>query len=313
MRWFRLYCATALTVCAAALVRHGRADEGVTFERDVMAVLSKAGCNLGACHGNQEGKGGLKLSLRGENPAADYGALLRQADQRRVNLLDPEASLILQKPTGQVVHQGGLRFNRESIEYRLLRDWIAAGAPGTASVAPQLERLEVTPAESVVTEPADSVQLVVTAYFADGQSRDITQLACYEPTNRNVTISHDGVVRREKLGQTTVLVRYLTKQLAARLAFLPARPGFTWRGPEATNYIDELGFAQLRQLEMNPSAVCDDTTFLRRAFLDCLGVLPTTDEARAFCADRSPDKRPRLIDSLLARPEFGDHWALKWS
>jgi Protein of unknown function (DUF1549)/Protein of unknown function (DUF1553) len=171
----------------------------------------------------------------------------------------------------------------------------------------------VTPAESVVIEPADSVQLVVTAHFADGQRREVTQLACYEPTNRNVTISHDGLVRREKLGQTTVLVRFLNKQLAVPLAFLPARPGFAWNGPESANYIDELGFAQLRQLEINPSPVCDDTTFLRRACLDCLGVLPTADEARAFRDDRSPDKRAYLIDGLLARPEFGDHWALKWS
>src|SRR5437762_5696396 len=141
-----------------------RAADAVSFERDIMAVLSKAGCNLGACHGNQEGKGGFKLSLRGENSAADYEALLRQADQRRVNLLDPEASLLLQKPTGQVVHQGGLRFNRESIEYRLLRDWIAAGAPAPAAGAAALVRLEVTPREPVLIDPVDSAQLRVVAH-----------------------------------------------------------------------------------------------------------------------------------------------------
>src|SRR5262245_39196511 len=312
MRWFRLYCATALTVCAAALVRHGRADEGVTFERDVMAVLSKAGCNLGACHGNLNGKGGFKLSLRGEDPAADHAALLRQADQRRVNLLDPEASLILQKPTGQVVHQGGLRFNRESIEYRLLRDWIQAGAPGPAA-APSLVRLEISPREAVLIEPVDSAQLKVVAHFADGQQHDVTELACYELTNRSVNVDHDGLVRREKLGQSTVLVRYLTKQLAVRLAFLPGQPGFVWSAPEPVNYVDRLTFAQLRKLRMNPSEICDDATFVRRSFLDATGVLPIAEEARDFAADPSPDKRGRLIDSLLTRPEFAEHWAMKWS
>src|SRR5439155_17367155 len=146
-------------IASALLVRflvqfaeHAVAEEPVDFQRDVMAVVSKAGCNLGACHGNLNGKGGFRLSLRGEDPAADYAALLRGADQRRVNLLEPEASLILQKPTGQVVHQGGLRFNRESIEYRLLREWIAAGGPGPDENSRALTKLEVTPREAVLIE-----------------------------------------------------------------------------------------------------------------------------------------------------------------
>ncbi len=313
MRWFRLVSATAAWLCAAGTAWQSDAGESATFERDVMAVFSKAGCNLGACHGNLNGKGGFKLSLRGEDPAADYAALLRQVDQRRINLLEPEASLILQKPTGQVVHQGGLRFNRESIEYGLLLDWIGSGAPAPAAAAPKLSRLEITPREAVLIEPAESVQLRVIAHFSDGQQRDVTQLACYEPTNRNVGIDHDGLVRREKLGEATVLVRFLSRQLPVRLAFLPARPGFTWSAPQPENYIDRLNFAQLRKLRMNPSPVCDDTTFLRRAYLDVIGLLPTAAEARAFLADSSPDKRSRLIDELLLRPEFAEHWALKWS
>jgi hypothetical protein len=313
MRWFRLVSPVVAIVCAAALASQARAGEAVAFERDVMAVLSKAGCNLGACHGNQNGKGGFKLSLRGEDPLADYAALLRQADQRRVNLLQPEASLILQKPTGQVVHQGGLRFNRESIEYGLLLEWISSGASGPAATTPALTRLEITPRESVLVEPVESAQLRVTAHFSDGEQRDVTALACYEPTNRNVAVDHDGLVRREKFGQATVLVRFLSRQLPVRLAFLPARPGFAWESPRPDTYVDWLNFAQLRKLLTNPSPVCDDTTFLRRAFLDCVGLVPTADEARQFLADTSPDKRARLIDDLLVRPEFAEHWALKWS
>src|SRR5437868_123351 len=195
MRWFRLHCAIAVAVCAAALAPRSRAGEAVVFERDVMAVFSKAGCNLGACHGNLNGKGGFKLSLRGQEPAADYEALLRQADQRRVNLLEPKASLILQKPTGQVVHQGGLRFNRESIEYRLLLDWIESGAAGPKAAAPVLTRLEITPRDAVLVEPVESAQLRVVAHFSDGGQQDVTPLACYEPTNRNVMVDHDGLVR----------------------------------------------------------------------------------------------------------------------
>jgi hypothetical protein len=310
--WFAKF-APAAVAWFALLVQPAAASETVRFQRDVMAILSKAGCNLGACHGNLNGKGGFKLSLRGEDPAADYAALLRQADQRRVNLLEPEASLILQKPTGQVVHQGGLRFNRDSIEYRLLRDWIAAGAPGPEANEPQLVRLELTPREAVIVEPHDSKQLRVTACFSDGERRDVTELACYEATNRSVSVEHDGLVRREKLGQTTVLVRFLTQQLPARLAFLPARSGFAFHAPLSVNYIDKLVFAQLRTLQTSPSLVCNDTTFLRRAYLDAIGVLPTADEAREFSAEPSPDKRARLIDSLLTRPEFAEHWALKWS
>jgi len=301
-------CCLALLALAS-----GSASAAPSFDRDVMAVLSKAGCNLGACHGNASGKGGFKLSLRGDDPEADYQALLRQADQRRVNLLDPEASLILQKPTAQVVHQGGLRFRRGSREYALLRDWIVAGARGPSKQGSQLVRLQVRPAKSIVMAPFESVQLQVVAHFAGGESREVTTLACYEATNRGVSISAGGLVQREKLGQSTVIVRFLDKQVAVPLAFLPERPNFVTNSPAPVNYIDELAFAQLRELRMNPSPTCDDATFIRRATLDGIGLLPTAAEARAFAADLATDKRARLIDQLLARPEFAEHWALKWS
>src|SRR5262245_24762754 len=148
------------------------AGEPVAFKTDVMAVLSKAGCNLGACHANTNGKGGFKLSLRGEDPAADYAALVRQVDQRRVNLLDPEASLILQKPTGRVAHQGVVRFHADWQQYRILIDWITAGAAAPDSEGPQAVRLEVTPTAAVVVEPVQQVQLQAIAHFSDGSQRD---------------------------------------------------------------------------------------------------------------------------------------------
>ncbi|HUE70156.1 MAG TPA: DUF1549 domain-containing protein [Pirellulaceae bacterium] len=285
----------------------------VTFDRDVMGVLSKAGCNLGACHGNANGKGGFKLSLRGEDPAWDHAALTRDAAQRRVNVFEPEASLILAKPGGKLAHEGGVRFKGDSLEYGILRDWIAAGAKGPDSSLPALVGIEVTPREAIVADPQQEVLLRVTARFADGSERDVTPLAVYELTNAVAAVDAGGRVQREQYGQTTIIVRYLTAQVPVRLAFLPARPDFVWKSPQPANYIDEHVFARLKQLQINPAEVCDDATFVRRAFLDALGILPTADEARSFVADPSADKRARLIDELLRRPEFAEHWALKWS
>jgi len=290
-----------------------RATEPVAFTTDVMAVLSKAGCNLGACHANTNGKGGFKLSLRGEDPAADYEALVRQVEQRRVNLLDPAASLILQKPTGLIVHQGGLRFSRDSQEYRILRDWIEAGAPPPDACTPQVVKLDVSPPSAVLVEPAEQIQLQVTAHFSDGTRRDVTRLACYELTSRLATVDAGGLVGREQHGELTVIVRFLNQQVAVPIAFLPARPGFAWHEPAAVNYIDELVHAKLRMLNINPSPLVEDRVFVRRAYLDAIGLLPTAEEAREFIADPSPSKRERLIDQLLARPEFAEHWALKWA
>lgn len=304
--------AAVLAVCAAPL----RADEtlrGVSFGNDVMAVLSKAGCNLGVCHGNQNGKGGFKLSLRGQDPAADLLALTRDQLGRRADPLSPDRSLLLLKPTAQIAHQGGRRFAVGSPEYEIIRRWIASGMPADPPDAPKLERLEVVPVEQVLVEPAGSVQLRVVAALSDGSRRDVTSLAVYEPAAPIVAVDHDGLVRRLATGETTVLVRYLQFQMPVRLAFVPARPDFAWSEPPEANYIDRHVFAKLRLLRMNPSDLASDSVFLRRAYLDALGILSTADEARDFLADGRPDKRARLIDQLLQRPEFADWWALKWA
>ena len=300
-------------IVAGAVVATARGDEAVAFDRDVMAVLSKAGCNLGACHGNANGKGGFKLSLRGEDPTWDHAALTRESAQRRVNRFEPEGSLILAKPSGKLAHEGGVRFQRDSLEHAILRDWIAAGAKGPDLSRPRLEGIEVMPAETILVDPQDSVQLQVTARFADGASRDVTRLAVYELTNAVASASASGLVQREQTGQTTIIVRFLTAQQPVRLAFLPARTNFVFAAPPPANYIDEHIFARLKELQINPSSVCDDATFVRRAFLDAMGILPTGEEALAFVADSSADKRSRLIDDLLRRPEFAQHWALKFS
>jgi hypothetical protein len=165
----------------------------------------------------------------------------------------------------------------------------------------------------VIAEPEDSVQLRVVARYANGESADVTELACYEPSNLNVAASREGLVTRGKFGDVTVIVRFLHLQTPVRLAFIPARPEFVWSDPPATNFVDEHIFARLQALQINPSPLADDATFLRRVYLDCLGILPTAEEARAFVDDPASDKRTRVIDAVLQRPEFADFWALKYS
>jgi hypothetical protein len=287
--------------------------EEAHFRTDVMAVLSKAGCNQGTCHGNQNGKGGFKLSLRGENPDADWLALSHDGLGRRTNPQQVAESLVLLKATATIPHEGGRRFPVGSPEYGMLARWIAAGLPADAPGSAAVQRLEVTPTELVVLDPADRVQLQVRATFTDGQVRDVTRWVVYEPSNALAIVTASGEVQRQQLGETAILVRYLDRQTVARLAFVPARPDFAWPGVPEANFIDHHIFAKLRSLRMVPSALCSDSVFLRRSYLDTLGILPTAEEARAFLNSSRPDKRARLIDELLQRPEFADFWALKWS
>lgn len=302
-------------ICLIAALSGSSSDRAgeISFRNDVMAVLSKAGCNAGACHGNANGKAGFKLSLRGEDSEWDFNALTRDQLGRRVNSTDPDQSLILLKPTAEISHEGGKRFAKDSWEFRTLREWIGAGAAPDKAGTPRIERIEVTPSDSILTEPAESIQLQVKATFSDGIVRDVTKFAVYEAANSLAKISADGLVQRQGFGEVTVLVRYLQRQVPARIAFVPSRPDFMWHPVAANNYIDEQVFAKLRKLRMNPSALCGDEVFIRRVYLDLLGILPSSEEAKAFVRHVSPDKRARLIDELLQRKEFADFWALKWS
>ena len=289
------------------------AEQPVSFRNDVMAVLSKAGCNQGVCHGNLNGKNGFKLSLRGDDREFDLTSLTRDMLGRRVDALRPSESLILLKATGTIPHEGGKRFGVDSPEHAILLNWVRKGAPGDSQNLPKLVGLEVTPAEQVLIASQDRVKLRVTARFSDGSSRDVSRLAVYEPASDGVAVSADGEVVRRRMGESTITVRYLHCRATARLAFLRQNPNFQWSSPRIANYIDGHVFSRLRTLQILPSPICSDSVFLRRAFLDALGVLPTADEARAFLADKNSEKRTRLIERLLEREEFADHWALKWS
>ncbi len=288
-----------------------------SFRNDVMAALSKAGCNLGTCHGNANGKGGFQLSLRGEDMGADHLALTREAFGRRINPFQPDASLILLKATTQIAHEGGKRFDKDSPEYDILRRWIAAGAPNDRKTAPRLTGLRVSNTDAVLIEPKHELALRVTATFSEGSKRDVTRLAVYEPTDTLTHVTLNGRVTRGEMApkrvESTVIVRYLERQLPVRIAFVPKQSDFKWSDPPTANMIDEHVFAKLKRLRMNPADLSSDNVFVRRVYLDIIGLPPTADEARTFVNDKAPDKRPKLIDALLQRPEFADHWAVKWA
>jgi hypothetical protein len=283
------------------------------FSIDVMSVLSKAGCNAGACHGNLNGKGGLKLSLRGQDPVFDYQSLALASRGRRINCGSPERSLLLLKATGQVAHIGGTRFDAASQEYEVLRRWIEAGASQPSAASPTLTQLEVEPLDAIVAAPLAEIQVKVRAHYSDGSSRDVTDRACYELSNLDATVDQAGLVRRSQFTETTLIVRYLQRQVPVRIAFIDERSKFTWENAPSTNFIDQHVFSKLQRLRLNPSPLCDDTVFVRRSYLDAIGRGPTAEEAQDFVYDTAADKRQELIDRLLQRPEFADFWALKWA
>jgi len=286
----------------------------VSFRNDILPILTRAGCNAGACHGNFNGKGGFRLSLKGENAAADLAALTRDMLARRTDPQHPSASLILQKPTGGVPHEGGIRFSTSSPEYVLLRTWIAAGCPSDPVDAPRLVSLSVTPASEILFDPTDRLRVSAIARFSDGTTRDVTSCAAFEFTSVGIaTITAAGEVIRESLGETVLLVRYQSEVRPVRLVFLPNRPVPAVGAVVTNNEIDRLVFAQLQKLRIAPAGLASDSIFLRRAYLDALGILPSVEETRAFLSDRDSRKRQQLIDRLLARPEFAEYWAQKWS
>lgn len=306
--------AAGLVATVPARVENPAGPRPFSYRRDVVALLSKAGCNAGACHGNLNGKGGFKLSLRGGDPEFDLLSMTRDSLGRRTDLVQPPSSLIVLKASGRVAHEGGLRFPADSPEMATLIGWVASGARDDLATAPALTRLSVVPTERMIAAPGLTQQLVVTAEFADGSRRDVTRQSSYDVTDpTKVSVSTDGRAETARPTETTVAVRYLNGRAVSRLTFLADRPGFVWRDPIVRNVIDRHVFDKLKTIKVLPSEPAADPVFLRRAFLDSIGRLPTPEEARAFLADVDPGKRPRLVHALVRRPEFADFWALKWA
>lgn len=284
------------------------------FESEVLVALSKQGCNSGACHGSPSGKGGFRLSLRAFDRALDELTLIREEFGRRVNPLDPGRSLLLLKPLMKVSHGGGTRLHADDAAYAILRDWIAEGAGADPPDTSRCVRLEVYPDHKrVLQHVAGGQQLAVTAHFGDGSSRDVTDLVAYQSSNPSVaTVDRRGRVTAHGRGEAVILVRFLEHIETVPLMFVAEIPDFEWHAPQPNNFIDRLVYAKLRQMRYLPSATCDDSEFLRRVYLDVIGILPTVQESAEFLDDNDPSKRERLIDRLLERDEFAKFWALKW-
>lgn len=290
-------------------------SEAVSFVDQVVPVLTRAGCNAGACHGAQSGKNGFRLSLLGYDPDLDYDSLVRQAGGRRITRTEPGASLLLRKPLGLSPHGGGVRLRPEQREYRILAEWIAEGAPGPAPEA-AITGIEVSPGTAVLA-PHASRQLLVTAHYSDGKSRDVTGLSRFTSNREPVAaVDRDGRVTMQGVGEAVLCASFRGQVAVARLAVpysgpLPASQGDPWAvGPDA-NPIDRAVFAKLRRLRLVPSAACTDAEFLRRAYLDITGAQPSPEEAARFLDSTVPDKRTRLVDDLLGSAAYVDLWSYR--
>jgi hypothetical protein len=292
--------------------RVGAAEERPPlFSRHVAAVFSRLGCNAGTCHGAVQGRNGFRLTLFAADPALDHQRLRREFGGRRLNLADPDASLLLLKATARIGHEGGRRTRVGSREYDILRRWIAAGAVLDAPERSRITRLRVTPAEQTA-RPGQSYRLRVEATFADGSAEDVTGLCSYESLDtQTAAVDSDGRVQARGVGDTAIIVRYRAEPVMALVVVpRPSRDPF----PEVPghNFIDRHILAKLKRLNLPPASLADDSTFLRRLSLDVTGELPTPAEVRAFLADKSPDKRTRKIDELLKRPGHAALWTLKF-
>lgn len=286
----------------------------VSFRRDVIAALNVGGCNMGACHGTPSGKNGFKLSLRGFDPAADFIQLTREQFGRRTDKHNPEASLLLLKGVGRVPHEGGQRFSASSLPAEMITAWMREGLKDDAPNLPPVKTVVVTPAGRTLSAPARWQQLAVTVTYADGPTRDVTRLSVFSSSDPSIAdVTPTGLVEFKRAGEVAILCRYLEDMVSVRLTYLQPREGFRWTHPPEANFIDTHVFAKLKQMSILPSELCTDYEFVRRAYLDSIGRMPTAAEAKAFLADTSPDKRAQLIDRLVEMPEFADFWALKWA
>ena len=290
----------------------GAADgDSPSYQRHVTALFGKLGCNGGTCHGAVKGQNGFRLSMFSADPAGDHERLTRESRTRRLSLIDPDVSLLLQKGTGKIPHGGGGRFSVGSVEYKILRAWIAAGAVADDIAPSRLKRLNVTPAEQVA-QPGETYQVKVEAEFADGSVEDLTAYCVFELLDRAVaTVDRAGVVTGVGVGDAGLMVRYRAQPAAARV--LVPRPGTnTFPDVQPTNFVDAQVHAKLRRLNLSPAEACDDPTFLRRVHLDVVGELPTPEEVRTFLADSSSEKRAAKIEELVTRPGHADLWTLKF-
>src|SRR5215831_9532404 len=286
----------------------------LSFVNDIVPIFTKSGCANSNCHGSIRGQNGFKLSLFGYEPELDYQAIVKDHNGRRINLADPAKSLILMKPTFQVPHGGGERFKSGSLEYSAILDWIRGGASYDSPGSPRLQNVTVTPSELTLVGFGSHRQLSVTGTYTNGATEDLTRKVQYSPNDESVVaVSPAGEITARRAGETAIMVRTLGKAIAARIAVIDNRPLKDYPEVPRNNFVDDLVFAKLRRLNIVPSPLSSDEEFVRRVYLDVIGMLPSLEEVGEFLASADPRKRAILIDRLLERPEFGEVWATRFS
>ncbi|WP_164102559.1 DUF1549 and DUF1553 domain-containing protein [Candidatus Laterigemmans baculatus] len=296
-------------------VTNAGAHPPISFTKDIMPVLTRSGCNTGSCHGAARGKDGFNLSLFGFDPAGDYQRITREIGFRRVNLARPDQSLLLLKSIGAVPHTGGKRFEVDSPYYKAMLEWLEAGVPQDAAdkMPPAVESVAIYPPQAVIEGEGSTQRFLAVARYADGTTRDVTNLAAFSTNNASTAaIDQEGRVVAGVRGEAFVMARFDTHTVGSQVLALPKDLQYT--PPEISgNYIDQLVGKKLQQLRILPSDLCTDEEFLRRVTIDITGLLPTEEEYRQFVNDPAPNKRAELIDRLLERKEFSEIWAMKFA
>ncbi len=302
------------TVKVPVKVTKAKEDRAISFKQDVMPVFMRAGCNVGGCHGAARGKDGFRLSLFGFDPDGDHYRLTRELSGRRINLALPAESLLIEKAAGKVPHGGGARIKEGDEYYDALLRWLQADAPLDASTIAMPVSMEVFPPSAVLDGKGEKQRVVVRAKYSDGTDRDVTSLALFLSNNDTAAkIDSEGAVTAGERGEAFVMARFYTFTIGVPFITLPKGLQFTWTNATEANYIDTLVNAKLKKLRIEPSGVCDDPTFVRRVYLDIIGVLPTPEEYARFMVSTLPNKRELLVDELLDRKEFAELWVLKWA
>jgi hypothetical protein len=286
----------------------------VSFHLDVEPTFMRMGCNTGSCHGSARGQDGFMLSLFGYDPDGDYYRLTREIIGRRINLAVPEKSLLLEKATGEVAHTGGERMTRDSEYYATLLEWIESGAKNDEADTAKVTRISLLPEQVVFKQasPPPAQQVVVIAHYDDGTRRDVTHLGVFLTNNeRTVNIDEEGAVTAGDPGSAHVFARFDKYTVGREVLVLP-NDSYEWDGTPEANYIDTLVFNKLKKLHVLPSDVCTDEQFVRRAYIDIIGLPPTVEQYEDFVNDTSASKRESLAGTLLQRDEFADVWSMKW-
>lgn len=309
--------ATISTGTAKAQVTVTNFDQAFqwSFSNHVLPVISRNNCNTGACHGAIDGKGGFRLSLKGYDPPGDYYTMTREMQGRRVEVANPAHSLLLTKPTMATPHKGGKQIDPRSFDYRVLAEWVANGAAAPKADEAKLDHLEILPDQSLLTVN-DRQQLIVRAHYTNGRIEDVTHWAKFTSADQTVaSVTDAGVVEIIGHGEGAVTAWFSSQVVLARVTvpFTNELPADTFSKLNKNNFVDDHVLAQLKQLNLKPSPRSDDHEFIRRVYLDTIGVLPTVEEVTQFADDKAADKRDRLIDSLLQRKEYVDYWTYRFS